>query len=294
MNPSVQQQLRSVIAEYGHSIRFEPRRVEALLRDLCAHDRCEVSVLVNALNERVAIDLIAGQHTIAREVLLARLTKRLESNLAVTEAAARWAVETWAFALLEPSTTSKHRRHEFAGHGQFRSEPFELDSGLTTFEATHHGRENFLVELFTSEGKYINLIFNEIGRSYATKPYGIVQPGTYYLAINSRGRWAVDITQPQRILIDKLPLAFSDSGQRFSPFIELNEGTCHLEAEHLGRSNFTVMLLSANGSNGSLLINEIGKCEVEKSFDVKAKGTYILDISARGKWRIALSKGVDF
>lgn len=290
MNPSVQQQLRSVIAEYGHSIRFEPRRVEALLRDLCAHDRCEVSVLVNALNERIAIDLIAGQHTIAREVLLARLAKRLESNLAITEAAARWAVETWAFALLDPSTIGKHRRHEFVGRGQFRSEFFELDYGLTTFEATYHGKENFLVELFNSEGKYINLIFNEIGRSHATKPYGIMRPGTYYLAVNSGGRWAIDITQPQRMLIDKLPLAFSDYGQRFSPFMELNEGTCHLEAEHLGRSNFTVMLLSANGSYVNLLINEIGKCAVETSFDVKTKGAYVLDISARGKWRIALSK----
>jgi hypothetical protein len=43
--------------------------------------------------------LLAAQSTIPRGLLLMRLAKRLEDQLALTEEAARWAVDSWALAL---------------------------------------------------------------------------------------------------------------------------------------------------------------------------------------------------
>jgi hypothetical protein len=51
-----------------------------------------------ALEERVALDLLAAKTT-PRQVLLGRLTQRLCDNLALSEQAAQWAVNSWAFAL---------------------------------------------------------------------------------------------------------------------------------------------------------------------------------------------------
>ncbi len=99
MNDIPRQKLCEIIAQYGHSLGDDPRRTEALLRDFCSEYKREIFVLVSALREQVADDLLASQDSMPYEVLLAQLTRRLQDNLALAEDAARWAVESWALAL---------------------------------------------------------------------------------------------------------------------------------------------------------------------------------------------------
>jgi parallel beta-helix repeat protein len=100
MNDLPRQKLREIVARHGRSIIEDTRRCEGLLRDYCGKYRREVSVLVMALEERVAEDMLAAPaSTTPREVLLARLSERLCDHLALAEPAARWAVESWALAL---------------------------------------------------------------------------------------------------------------------------------------------------------------------------------------------------
>ncbi len=99
MNYLPRQQLYQLIATYGRSLCDDPRRCEALLKDSYGQYRPEIAVLVGALREGVAADLLASQNSVPQTVLLARLTKRLHDNLALTEDAAKWGVESWALAL---------------------------------------------------------------------------------------------------------------------------------------------------------------------------------------------------
>jgi hypothetical protein len=99
MNDLPRQTLSRIILEHGHGICGEPKRVEALLRDLSGAHRREINIIVGALEERVATDLLASRNTVPRDVLLARLAARLRDNLAYTPEAARWGVDTWAVAL---------------------------------------------------------------------------------------------------------------------------------------------------------------------------------------------------
>lgn len=99
MNDLPRQTLSRIILEHGRGICETPKRVEALLRDLCGAHRREINILVGAQEERVAADLLAAGRTVPRDVLLARLAARLRDNLAYTPEAARWGVETWALAL---------------------------------------------------------------------------------------------------------------------------------------------------------------------------------------------------
>ncbi len=99
MNNLPRQTLSRIIAEHGRGICDAPKRVEALLRDLCGAHRREINIITGALEERVAADLIAAGNSVPRDVLLARLAARLRDNLAYTPEAARWGVETWAVAL---------------------------------------------------------------------------------------------------------------------------------------------------------------------------------------------------
>ena len=106
MNDSPRQKLieivtdrKAVFARTGRDVTTDAKLCEALLRDLCGEHRREISVLVAAQKERVAADLLASQDGVPREVLLTRLTRRLQDNLGLTEEAARWAVDSWALAL---------------------------------------------------------------------------------------------------------------------------------------------------------------------------------------------------
>ncbi len=99
MNNAPRQVLQRIIAKYGNDLCGDARRCEGLLKDLCGEYRREINVLVNALEERIPLDLLAAGKTMPRELLLTRLAKRLEDNLGLTAQASEWAVNSWAFAL---------------------------------------------------------------------------------------------------------------------------------------------------------------------------------------------------
>ncbi len=99
MNDEPRQKLRELIIEYGRSLCDDPRRCEALLKDYCGQYKREIFVLVGALRNRVADDLLKASSGVPQSILLARLNKQLEEELAMTPEAAHWAVESWALAL---------------------------------------------------------------------------------------------------------------------------------------------------------------------------------------------------
>lgn len=99
MNDLPRQKLRELIIEYGRSLCDDPRRCEALLKDYCGQYKREIFVLVSALKNRIAEDLLKVPAGIPQSMVLARLNKRLEDELAMTLEAAHWAVESWALAL---------------------------------------------------------------------------------------------------------------------------------------------------------------------------------------------------
>ncbi|MGE0085295.1 MAG: DUF1566 domain-containing protein [Desulfococcaceae bacterium] len=99
MNDNPLQQLTYIITHYGRSVIDDPRRCEALLRDLCPEQRREVNVLVSALKEGVPHDLISMNRSMPEELTLSRLRKRLYDDLGMAEDFAHWAVETWGLAL---------------------------------------------------------------------------------------------------------------------------------------------------------------------------------------------------
>lgn len=96
------QKLRELIIEYGRSLCDDPRRCEALLKDYCGQHKREIFVLVSALNNRVAEDLINASAGVPPALVFGRLIQRLEDELGLAENAARWAVESWALALGMP------------------------------------------------------------------------------------------------------------------------------------------------------------------------------------------------
>jgi len=99
MNNFPRQKLQELITQYGRVICDDHIKMNAILRDLCPEHKREINVLVGALREKVATDLMKASDTTPKEILLPRLTQRLYDNLGVAKEFAQWAVESWALAL---------------------------------------------------------------------------------------------------------------------------------------------------------------------------------------------------
>ena len=92
--------LAELVARYGRDLGDDPRRCEALLRDVCGQQyKREIFVLVSAARERVPAQLQQSSAGNPAEVVLTRLIQHLRDNLGLSEDLARWAVESWAFAM---------------------------------------------------------------------------------------------------------------------------------------------------------------------------------------------------
>jgi len=117
MNDLPRQKLRELVARDGRLIAENPHRAESLLRDYCGEFRREISVLVMALEEHAVADMLSAPKSLPRQVLFGRLAQRLCDNLALSESAARWSIESWALAFglisdneLSASETEQNRK----------------------------------------------------------------------------------------------------------------------------------------------------------------------------------------
>lgn len=107
MNDLPRQTLCKLIRQYGHELIDEPRRVRAMLRDLCPDSRREINVLGYAMDEQIPNSLLNASIALSPAILHATLSNRLCEQLALFEEAAQWAVQTWAFALNLDSTKER-------------------------------------------------------------------------------------------------------------------------------------------------------------------------------------------
>jgi hypothetical protein len=93
-----QETLRRMIDRYGTGLVDDPRRSQALLRDMAGEHRAEVAALVAAAEEGVGAALLQTSGGLTPEAA-ERLTQRLQENRALTADASAWAVSAWLYAL---------------------------------------------------------------------------------------------------------------------------------------------------------------------------------------------------
>lgn len=99
MNNIACEKLCAILAEHGHVVVDDPRRMRALLMDHCPALKREIYVLVLAQEQRVFNEILTASATLPWEVLSGRLVRRLVENCAIDPEAARWAVDACAVAL---------------------------------------------------------------------------------------------------------------------------------------------------------------------------------------------------
>ena len=99
MNNEARKQLIEIVKKYGVKILDEPRKVEGLLRDFCGDCKREIFSIVNALKEGAANDLANSTKGSTTKLVAGRLCKKLQDDLALSEEASIWSIESIAIAL---------------------------------------------------------------------------------------------------------------------------------------------------------------------------------------------------
>ena len=68
--------------------------------------------------------------------------------------------------------------------------------------------------------------------------------------------------------------------------ISLNKGVAIFTMAHSGSRNFSVVIKSSGGEYLDLLANDIGSYSGQKTFTVEQDGSYLVEVTASGKWQI--------
>jgi outer membrane lipoprotein SlyB len=98
-DPTIGRTLKALLDRYGVALLGESARLRGLLHDECPHAKREISVLLQALDERVPQDLLRVHSGEPIQSLSPRLAKRLEDEKSISGHASRWAINTWAQGL---------------------------------------------------------------------------------------------------------------------------------------------------------------------------------------------------
>jgi tetratricopeptide (TPR) repeat protein len=99
LDPYPRTQLCLILKQYGESIINEPKRCKALLNDLAPQHHLEVVLLMAALEQQVAEELLKPNELLSIEMKLKRLAQVLHDTTGIEDEFAYWAVESWALAL---------------------------------------------------------------------------------------------------------------------------------------------------------------------------------------------------
>jgi WD40 repeat protein len=165
MNELVRQKLREIVHRHGRPLLSDPRLCESLLKDYFGQYKKEIFILVCAVREQVAANLLTSREGVPQEMLHTLLVKRLQNNLALTEEASKWAVETWSHALAGLSS-------EWAGSfSPPRSEVREVSLTSNADEAHASLSGPAFVQTATFEGEIIGRCEKAV-RTVACAPDG--------------------------------------------------------------------------------------------------------------------------
>ncbi len=99
LDPYPYTQLCLILKQYGLSIIDDPKRCKGLLSDLAPQQRLESNLLILALEQKIAEQLLKPTGLMPVELEIERLAQSLHEAVGIEEELAYWAVESWALAL---------------------------------------------------------------------------------------------------------------------------------------------------------------------------------------------------
>ena len=192
--------------------------------------------------------------------------------------------------------------YEFEGTGNRVLGPVALVAGALALVASHGGQRNFVVELVSGSGNR-ELSINTIGTYAGARAHTVhadqlfgLAPGPHRVQVQADGSWSLKLQQEFPGAGKPPPIDQQGSGDDVVRWLLFREGQYVLTASHQGRRNFVVELVKSDGSNTSLLVNDIGTYSGQTLIQVQRglfglypdPGLYALVVQADGSWTVVI------
>ena len=175
----------------------------------------------------------------------------------------------------------------FSGNGEDVIK-VKIPKGIYKVTAVHSGKSNFIVDGLDASGEDVALLANFIGDGASSK---YLNKALSYIEIDSAdGSWTIKISTLSRGSTAKI----KGQGDTVSSLFYLSKKPYVVKSQaYNGDSNFVVWAVRADGSDESLLANDIGACKERKVFTPRKAGYYFIEVEADqdAKWMVDFGKG---
>jgi hypothetical protein len=92
--------LQEIIKKYDETIVENPKRLRALLKDLCLGQNArEINAIMSSLEEKIPHEILKSKNTVPWNILSSQLKKRLSENTYYSDELVTWSINSWALAL---------------------------------------------------------------------------------------------------------------------------------------------------------------------------------------------------
>ena len=101
----------------------------------------------------------------------------------------------WTITIEQPRPSSAPQTTSFSGNSQAATDLFELSKGRKTFNMTHQGDRNFIVNLLDKNGADAGrgALVNDIGPFNGSKAIQVPQDDIYLLQVQASGPWTITV-----------------------------------------------------------------------------------------------------
>lgn len=86
--------------------------------------------------------------------------------------------------------------YQFSGSGESLTDKFFLDTGMLKVKSSYDGSGYVCVKLLHDDGQTKDLIVNDTNFKSSTKGINISKSGYYYIGVNSKGGWRIELEMP--------------------------------------------------------------------------------------------------
>jgi hypothetical protein len=94
------ERLCEIVKTYGETIIENPKKLRALLKDLCqGQNTREINAIISSLEEKIPHEILKLKNTVPWNILSSQLKKRLSENTYYSDELVTWSIYSWASAL---------------------------------------------------------------------------------------------------------------------------------------------------------------------------------------------------
>lgn len=178
---------------------------------------------------------------------------------------------------------------EFRGEGPVTTEPFRHDGGLVVVRMAHTGEEAFSVTVFSEDGQMARTLSDAQGAYRGSRALGL-QAGSYQIAVNATGAWAVTFEQPRFTDGPELDVTFESGGDSATdPFRVPQAGPVRFEwapGRDAEQVNLRARVLGVDGE----VVADFAVGGASTTTQDLPAGLYVLDVQTTLPWRVGVSQ----